>query len=696
MRPEKVKKYTIFFEETVRAYAEIFFLHGAGIGTILLLLTFFNPNVALSGLVAVVTVLAFAKFIDMNRDFIRSEFYIYNPLLVGMSIGFIFELTFISVILIILSTLFTFLLTMVLYTIFLKASVPILSLPFTFVSSLVYLASLSYTSLHPSTFYMPEFFLLFSSWSLWITAFFKALGTILFLPDVLIGIIFSLIFLWHSKLIFLAALLGFYSGIFFHGLLLGSFEQALLNPYSFNYILISIALATTFLIPSVRSVLLAVIAVAMSVLIIDATSIFWTVYKIPVFTLPFNIVTITLLFVLRNVHFKLFAYTIKSKPEQTLSSAMMSQLRFKSSDISIYLPFSGTWSVYQAFDDEWTHQGDWKYAYDFVIIGENGKSFKETGAYLNDYYAYKKPVLSPISGYVTEVMTHMEDNPIGEVDNVHNWGNFIILQTAGGVFVELSHFSEGSMTLRRGDYVEAGQFLGLCGNSGYSPQPHIHIQVQENVYLGSKTMPFHFVSFIHDKEIVYYDNPQKNDTITAYFNDLSLEHKMSFILNSKYTFEVYIDKKLNDTLELNVHMDPFSGKFFFKDQYNNKLYFAKDAGMFYFYDYQGVSNAILAKIYSAIPRFPLNAHKGFSWKDYIIAQYIYPTWINRFFSLGAIFSCKPYVVQGEWYFESENEIRGTLKGKKYLDTHIMLDETHGFKQIDIANISIRKKRSKIF
>ena len=32
--------------------------------------------------------------------------------------------------------------------------------------------------------------------------------------------------------------------------------------------------------------------------------------------------------------------------------------------------------------------------------------------------------------------------------------------------------------MKPGEWVERGAVLGLCGNSGYSPQPHIHVQVQ--------------------------------------------------------------------------------------------------------------------------------------------------------------------------------------------------------------------------
>ncbi len=695
MKNKLLKELQNYTAGILSAYSEIFFLHGIRVGAALLVLSFFNFNVAISGLLSVIVVLTFAKFIHMESDFIRSGFYVYNPLLVGMSIGFLFKITFISAILITLSALLTFLLTIVLFALFSRSALPILSLPFTFVSSMVYLASLSYTSLFTSALYVHETPFIFDVLPLYISAYFTALGTILFMPNVFVGVMFALILFTQSRLIFFASLMGFYSGVFFHALLLGSFYTALSNPYSFNYILIAIALSMTFLVPSMRSVVIAIIGVAMSVLVIDASSAFWTIYKIPVFALPFNIVVIFLLYVLRSVKFSEIAYEIKTTPEKTLEYSIMSKKRFRSGEIALFLPFSGTWNVYQGFDDEWTHQGDWKYAYDFIITDDEAKSYKNSGDFLSDYYAYQKPVLSPVSAYVVETMSYLEDNQIGEVDNVQNWGNFIILQTLSGVFVELSHFAKDSIVLKRGDYVEVGQFLGLCGNSGYSPQPHIHIQVQESAYLGSKTVPFNFVSNIHNTSVKFYDRPQKNTTISAYFNDRALERKMSFILDSYFEYEVYIHALQQENMKISVGMDRLSGLFYLYDQAQNRLYFSKDAGMFYFYDYQGSWDDNLAKIYCAIPRFPLNTQKGLYWSDVVMSRAIEPTLINRYLNFGAMFSSKNYLIDGSWKFEDEKTISGILDTNENSKIRIELDDEQGFKRIDIGEFSFRKKGSKI-
>jgi hypothetical protein len=67
---------------------------------------------------------------------------------------------------------------------------------------------------------------------------------------------------------------------------------------------------------------------------------------------------------------------------------------------------------------------------------------------------------------------------------------------ADGKFVLLAHLQPGSVPLLPGAWVKPGDLLGLCGNSGRSPQPHIHLHVQTAAALGAPTAPFHLCNVI--------------------------------------------------------------------------------------------------------------------------------------------------------------------------------------------------------
>ncbi len=59
-------------------------------------------------------------------------------------------------------------------------------------------------------------------------------------------------------------------------------------------------------------------------------------------------------------------------------------------------------------------------------------------------------------------------------------GNGVLLDHGGGWTTQYCHMLRASVTVARGDTVDAGQTLGLVGLSGLTEFPHIHIQVKHN------------------------------------------------------------------------------------------------------------------------------------------------------------------------------------------------------------------------
>lgn len=58
-------------------------------------------------------------------------------------------------------------------------------------------------------------------------------------------------------------------------------------------------------------------------------------------------------------------------------------------------------------------------------------------------------------------------------------GNYVILK-CGGVYPLLAHLRCGSVRVKVGDHVHAGDPLGEVGNSGSSIQPHLHFQIMKD------------------------------------------------------------------------------------------------------------------------------------------------------------------------------------------------------------------------
>ncbi|WP_029520933.1 urea transporter [Persephonella sp. IF05-L8] len=685
--------YKSHLKAVLNSYSEIFFVENYIAGGIFLLSTFINPNIGLAGIISFISAYLFARFLNMEKEFLSSGFYTYNPLLVGLSIGYLFKITPITIFFTITAGIFTLIFSVMLHSVFsYYLRLPIFSLPFVIISSIIYLSASNYSnlfvvSLYPHT----NFDFLESYLPLWIIGYLKSLGTILFLPDAFIGLIFAITIFLISRILFMLSVIGYYTGTLVAGFLTGSFYQAFSDISHFNFILIAMVLGGIFLIPSVKTYFIAIIGVVISTIILSAVKTFWSLYGIPAFTLPFNFISLTILYVLGILGFPLIARVIRKTPEETLDFYLTNVSRFKGYERTLHLPFSGKWTVWQGFDGKWTHKGSWRYAYDFVITDEEGKTYKNEGLNLEDYYAYRKPVLSPVRGRVVKVISHLPDNPIGQVDKDNNWGNLVIIHDIRGFYVEISHFAQHSIKVKEGDWVEIGTFLGLCGNSGYSPQPHIHIQVQPSDEIGSYTLPFSFVSYISGK--MFYSNnlPKEGETVEPVFPDKSLELKMSFILDYQFSFDVLKDGQKIDTLHLTVKMAP-DGTFYFASG-KGELYFGKYEGTFYFYRFDG-KDPYLKLFFIALPRLPLFYKKGIQWEDYIpiktVTSEIEKSVILFISSFNHNFAKVKY--KGE--FISENKIKGNVEfpilniNKEVL---VELDDFIGFKSIKVDNIEIKLK-----
>jgi murein DD-endopeptidase MepM/ murein hydrolase activator NlpD len=71
----------------------------------------------------------------------------------------------------------------------------------------------------------------------------------------------------------------------------------------------------------------------------------------------------------------------------------------------------------------------------------------------------------------------------------------VIIALGDRRFALLGHLRRGSVRVRRGDRVRAGDLLGRVGNSGNSTEPHLHFHVQDRRRLSRGTgLPVRFAA----------------------------------------------------------------------------------------------------------------------------------------------------------------------------------------------------------
>lgn len=644
-----------------QSYAEIFFLQGGLAGVLLCAFTLLNPTVGLAGLLAVLAAYAMARLIRMDQAFLESGFYTYNPLLVGLSLGHLFQFAPLTAFLVIAAGALTLLLTVCLAQLFIvHLRLPILSLPFAVVSTIAYMASLRYSNLLHNGSPLPPF--LTESYGLpaWIAGFFKAWGALMFSPSVLVGGAFALVVLVRSRILFLLAVMGYLVGATMRRFMLGSPIRAYEDLLNFNFILIAMAVGGVFMVPSVRSYLIALIAVAVSTLVMDAITGFWSYSGIPAFTLPFNLVCLGTLYALGLVGDPHIARRIGRTPEETLDDFLATRLRYPGSERTLLPPFAGRWTVWQGFNGQWTHKGAWRYAYDFVITDDAGRTSTHAGTEPADYLCFNKPVLAPVRGRVVHVVNDLPDNPIGQPDTVNNWGNLVIIHDPRGFHVALSHFARDSLTVKAGDWIERGRVLGRCGNSGYSPEPHLHVHAQLADSPGAASIPFSFVSYL--EEGIFHANnlPDEASRIEPLYANQRLESQVNFALDEEYRFDVRQGNESRGELRLQVRME-VDGTFYF-DSGSARLYFGRHEGTFYFYRLAGRDRR-LAPFMLTLPRLPLAYREGLAWQDHLPAGLVASGWRTLFTGLASSFWARLAEVRVSSRFTGENAVESTVESR---------------------------------
>lgn len=155
------------------------------------------------------------------------------------------------------------------------------------------------------------------------------------------------------------------------------------------------------------------------------------------------------------------------------------------------LPFEGRWLVVAGHTFGEPHGNLYlrseAFAYDFSLLGVNLETFSGDPRQVPSYRAYRRPVLAAASGQVVAVNDGIADQR--RPGRRPNWqrmlqrpaalgGNYVVIRHEGDEHSAYLHLRRG-LAVKMGDWVEAGQIVGHCGNSGNSSEPHLHFQLQD-------------------------------------------------------------------------------------------------------------------------------------------------------------------------------------------------------------------------
>ena len=164
-----------------------------------------------------------------------------------------------------------------------------------------------------------------------------------------------------------------------------------------------------------------------------------------------------------------------------------------------------------------------RFAIDWMRTNDKGELYTGDKTKNDSYFSYGQEIRAVADGTISSVLDEIEPNAPGilpandpvlrkkiTVENVD--GNHIVQDLGDGVWAMYAHLIKGSLLVKPGDKVKAGQVIAKLGNTGNSNAPHLHFQLMNGANLiGADAVPyvfdgFDYAGFVDPAAIIAADN----------------------------------------------------------------------------------------------------------------------------------------------------------------------------------------------
>ncbi|MGC2442537.1 M23 family metallopeptidase [Candidatus Binatus sp.] len=146
-----------------------------------------------------------------------------------------------------------------------------------------------------------------------------------------------------------------------------------------------------------------------------------------------------------------------------------------------------------------------RYAIDWIQLGDDGKTFTGDEHDNKSYHAWDQEIHAAADGKIVEVKDGIPENVPNSgklaVQMTYDTlaGNHIIEQLNEDHYAAYAHLRPGTIKVKVGDTVHAGDVLAHLGNTGNSSEPHLHFQVCDAPsFPASEGLPFAIDQYTYD------------------------------------------------------------------------------------------------------------------------------------------------------------------------------------------------------
>jgi hypothetical protein len=153
----------------------------------------------------------------------------------------------------------------------------------------------------------------------------------------------------------------------------------------------------------------------------------------------------------------------------------------------LHFPLVGSWGVSNARTT--THSLGIQFGFDLIAQQDFYERPPRRQWQLEEFASFGQPVFAPVDGTVVAAVGDQPDFPptpgkasLGDAPpDARHCGNYVIIAAGPQEYVVMCHVKCDSLSVKSGDRVREGQQIAQVGNSGNTSQPHLHIEMLDEL-----------------------------------------------------------------------------------------------------------------------------------------------------------------------------------------------------------------------